>query len=113
VLDPAQVRREQIKRENDRKLKEWEDKRKKAQGRVEELNARFAGWYYVISEDTYKKIHLGRSDIIQEGASAKETGFGIDAFRKLESEGLKKSTPSAAPSSPGLPNLGAGFPGAP
>ena len=91
--DPAQARRELIKKENERKLKEHEDKKRKAQGRVAELNARFAQWYYVISEDTYKKIHLGRSDIIQEGATAKDSGFGIDAFRKLESDGLKKSPP--------------------
>jgi uncharacterized protein DUF4340 len=101
TLDPAQVRREQIKKENERKLKDHEEKKKKAQGRVAELNARFAQWYYVISEDTYKKIHLGRSDIIQEGSTAKETGFGIDAFRKLESDGLKKSPPPGSGSGSG------------
>ena len=111
-VDPEQLRRERIKRDNERKLKEYDEKKKKAQGRVASLNARFGDWYYVISEDTYKKIHLGRNDIIQEGASAKETGFGVDAFRKLESEGLKKNAPPmAGGSSGGFP--GGGFPGAP
>jgi hypothetical protein len=96
ALDPAQIRREQIKKENERRLKEHEEKKKRAQGRVNELNSRFAPWYYVISEDTYKKIHLGRSDIIQEGSTAKETGFGIDAFRKLETEGLRKAPPPSS-----------------
>lgn len=111
-LDREQLRRETIKRDNERKLREYDEKLKKAQGRVASLNSRFADWYYVISEDTYKKIHLGRNDIIQEGASAKETGFGVDAFRKLESEGLKKNAPPMAGGSPGgFP--GGGFPGVP
>lgn len=111
-LDREQLRREKIKRDNERKLREYDEKLKKAQGRVASLNSRFADWYYVISEDTYKKIHLGRNDIIQEGASAKDTGFGVDAFRKLESEGLKKNAPPMADSSPGgFP--GGGFPGVP
>ena len=67
----------------------YRDQRKKAEVRVAELNARFADWYYVVSEDVYKKIHLVRSDIVKESATAKEEGFGIDAFRKLEEEGLK------------------------
>jgi hypothetical protein len=56
---------------------------------VAELNARFADWYYVVSEDVYKKIRLVRGDIVKEAAKAKEEGFGVDAFRKLEEEGLK------------------------
>ncbi len=112
AIDPDQQRRQRIKLANERLLKDYEEKHKKAQGRVASLNARFANWYYVISEDTYKKIHLGRADIIQEGASAKDSGFGVDAFRKLESEGLKKSAPPMAGGSPGgFP--GGGFPGAP
>jgi hypothetical protein len=57
---------------------------------VRELNGRFADWYYVISEDVYKKLHLSRSDIIKEGAKAADEGTGLNAFRKLEKEGLKK-----------------------
>ncbi len=108
-VDSEQLRRETIKRNNERKLKEYDEKLKKAKGRVASLNARFADWYYVISEDTYKKIHLGRNDIIQEGATAKETGFGVDAFRKLESEGLKKNAPPMAGGAPG--GFPGGFPG--
>ena len=66
-----------------------------AVARVAELNARFADWYYVISEDVYKKIHLGRSDIIKEGATARDAGFDVDAFRKLETDGIEKTTPTA------------------
>lgn len=95
------------RKENKRRLDEFENRKKKAIQRVTALNSRFADWYYVISEDVYKKVHLGRSDIIKEGAQAKDGGFGPDAFRKLESEGLKKSAPAGPPG--GIP----GFPGFP
>jgi len=67
--------------------------------RVKELNNRFADWYYVISEDMYKKMRLRRADLIKEKETAEEEGFGIDAFRKLEKEGLKKRL-SAPPVTP-------------
>lgn len=79
-----------IEKENQRKLDEWKDKRGKAESKVRELNARFADWYYVVSEDEYKKIRLGRGDLIKEGAKAADEGFGVDAFRKLQEEGLQK-----------------------
>ncbi|MDA1054967.1 MAG: DUF4340 domain-containing protein [Planctomycetota bacterium] len=79
-----------IEKENQRKLDDWKDKRGKAEAKVHELNARFAEWYYVVSEDEYKKIRLSRSDLIKEGAKAADEGFGVDAFRKLQEEGLKK-----------------------
>jgi hypothetical protein len=93
-VDPQQAERERIKKENDRKMNEYNDKKKKAETRVKELNARFADWYYVVSEDVYKKIRLVRSDIVKEAATAKDEGFGVDAFRKLEEEGPgKKAAP--------------------
>ena len=110
--DPKAAERDRIKRENERKRNEYNDKRKKAEARVAELNGRFADWYYVISEDVYKKVHLGRADLIKEGATARESGFNVDAFRKLENEGVKGAPePPAAPSSPGFPGgLPPGFP---
>lgn len=30
------------------------------------MNECFAEWYYVIPDDVYRKIHLGKSDIIQK-----------------------------------------------
>jgi len=109
AADPKAAERDRIKRENERKRNEYNDKKKKAEARVAELNGRFADWYYVISEDVYKKIHLGRNDIVKEGATARDEGFGVDAFRKLEKDGL--DPPTAAPSSPGgPPGLPPGFP---
>ena len=30
------------------------------------MSGRFADWYYVISDATYQKIHLGRAEIVEK-----------------------------------------------
>lgn len=45
--------------------KSWEDKMAKGQETAEELSKRFAPWYYVISAESFDKIHLDRSDLVQ------------------------------------------------
>ncbi|QDU31954.1 hypothetical protein ETAA8_71160 [Anatilimnocola aggregata] len=108
VVDPNKAEIERIRKENRRKMEDWEERKKKATGRVAELNARFSDWYYVISEDVYKKIHLSRADIVKETTGSKDEGFGIESFRKLETEGIKTIQPSPPPGGPGGPG---GFPG--
>ena len=49
------------------------------------MNDRFANWYYIISEDVFKNIHLGRSDVIKTTEDSKE-GFDVSTFRDLEGE---------------------------
>ncbi len=61
-----ETERERIQKERERLQKEYEDKVKKAKDRVAELNRRFADWYYVINESTYRKIHLTHQDIIKK-----------------------------------------------
>jgi hypothetical protein len=100
-----EAERERITKENQRKLDKWKEDKGKAEEKVRDLNARFAPWYYVISEDVYKKVHLSRSDIIKESAKSADEGTGLDAFRKLETEGIKK--PAAAPPESAAPG---GFP---
>ncbi|MEE2686401.1 MAG: DUF4340 domain-containing protein [Planctomycetota bacterium] len=85
--DPRQL-------EFERKMNEYQEKRKDAIKRVQVLNERFADWYYQISEETYNKIHLGVNDIIQ---SKKDAEGGLDEFRDLENNGLDLPLP------PGLP----------
>ncbi len=80
--------------EFERKMNEYQNKRKDAIKRVQILNERFADWYYQISEETYNKIHLGVSDIIK---SKEDADGGLDEFRDLENNGLDLPLP------PGLP----------
>ncbi len=35
---------------------------------MKELNERFADWYFVISDGTYKKIHINRDQLIKKKA---------------------------------------------
>jgi hypothetical protein len=110
AVDPAAAERERVKRENERKMNEYREKRIKAEARVRELNSRFADWYYVVSEDVYKKLRLSRSDFVKEAAAAADEGFGVDAFRKLEDEGVEgKPAPPATPAPP-MGGFPPGFP---
>ena len=65
---PAEVaaERQRIEKENKRKQEEYEEKLTKGKERVKELNARFADWYYVISDDVYRKIHLTRDQVVKK-----------------------------------------------
>ncbi|MFM8291725.1 MAG: DUF4340 domain-containing protein [Planctomycetia bacterium] len=58
--------RRRVERENRRKQEEYDEKVKAAQKRVKELNARFADWYYVVSNAEYAKIHLDRAGVVQK-----------------------------------------------
>jgi hypothetical protein len=91
---------ERIKSENKRKQDEYNEKVKKGQEKVKELNDRFADWYYVISDDIYKKIHLNRADILKKPEAAKE------AEKKdspAEFEQLKQGIDKAAEQTPAAP----------
>lgn len=47
-------------------LKAYEDKVTKGQEKADELAQRFAGWYYVISSDSFEKFRLTRTDVIKK-----------------------------------------------
>lgn len=70
---PEEEKRIAIQKENKRRQSDYDDAVKKGQDRVKELNDRFADWYFIISDDVYKKIHLGRADIVQKKAAKDET----------------------------------------
>ena len=103
TVDPQQAERERIKKENERKMNAYRDQKKKAEDRVAELNARFANWYYVVSEDVYKKLRLVRSDIVKEA----DDGQGRRLWhrrlpqagrRRAESQAVKLSSKFQVPS---------------
>ncbi|TWT42456.1 DUF4340 domain-containing protein [Botrimarina hoheduenensis] len=91
--------RKAIEERNQQALDSYQASLKSARERVADLNARFGDWYYVIANEVYKKIRLGRDKVITakepetDDATAQETttttGFGA---------------PGAA--IPGLPQLG-------
>ncbi|MEX0671284.1 MAG: DUF4340 domain-containing protein [Pirellulales bacterium] len=62
--------RRRVEAENRRKQEQYDDQVKTAQKRVRELNNRFADWYYVVSDEEFAKIHLGRAAIVQKKEAA-------------------------------------------
>ena len=101
--EAIQAEIERVTKDNQRKLDEFNENRDKAEKRVDELNYRFADWYYVIDEEVFKKIRLNRPDIIKEKETATVEGFGIDAFRKLEDEGVETIEEPADDGMSGMP----------
>ncbi len=56
----------QIEKSNQREKDRYEREIAEGKKRAETLNARFADWYYIISEDVYKKIHLTGATVIRD-----------------------------------------------
>jgi len=53
------------KKEGEAKKKEWEDKLDKAAERIKELNLGFGSWYYVITGESFSKLRLDRSELVE------------------------------------------------
>lgn len=69
---------DELKKEYEAQLKKYEadlkahqDKVAAGKKQVEELNARFSGWYYVISAENFNKLHVSRKELVKaKGKSA-------------------------------------------
>jgi hypothetical protein len=71
---PEDAERQRIEKENKRKQDEYEQKVADGKKHVADLNARFADWYYVISDDVYRKLHLNHNDIVKKKEPPKAQG---------------------------------------
>ena len=87
-VDEAEKERQRIIKSNERKEKEYLDKVEAAKTKASKANQRMGNWYYVISEGIYRELNLSRVDLITQASI--DQGFSIEAFRKLESDGLPK-----------------------
>jgi hypothetical protein len=77
AMQKAIEARRQVESENRRKQESFDEKMAEGKKRVAELNGRFADWYYIVSDEEYKKIHLDRKAVIKmktESTSDAETG---------------------------------------
>jgi hypothetical protein len=91
-----------INKDNEKKRTEYEEKLGKSRELVDHLNARFADWFYVISESEYEKIHLTANDLIKKKGAPEQNADG--------------ALPPGHPPAGGFQVPGAGlrdFPGAP
>jgi hypothetical protein len=95
-IDKIIAERKRIEQENQRKLDEYQELRKKGEENVKELNLRFGDWYFVVSDGVFRKIRLSRDDVIKKKEKKED-----EAAKKDEAQG------TTAPSSsiPGLPDV--------
>lgn len=80
---------ERIQKANKRKTDARNDAIEAAEQRVEDLQYRFADWYYIVGEDVFKKLRLRRNDLFTFSEDALKSGTGIRSFRELQRQGLK------------------------
>jgi hypothetical protein len=69
----ADAERKRIEAENKQKTDEYEASIKKGKERAKQLNDRFADWFYLISDDDYKKVHVARNELIKKKAAAPDS----------------------------------------
>ena len=67
-----QAEQEKLIKENQRLRDEWREKVDAAKQRVRELNARFADWYYIIPESTYRDLQIKLDTLIQKESAASQ-----------------------------------------
>lgn len=93
LKDRLSVVQGDITKANQRLIDARNEKINAARKKVQELNARFADWYYLIEESSFKQLMLKRDDLVGPKGSpaAAEPGPG---------------TPGGLPNFPGLPPLG-------
>jgi len=70
--------RARIDKENKRKQEEYNQQIADGKKKVAELNTRFADWYYVISDEVYRKIRLSRDEIVMKKPKKKEAAKGAE-----------------------------------
>lgn len=69
AMQKAIEARRQVERENRRLQEAYDEKVSAGKKRVRELNARFADWYYIVSEEEFSKIHLNGEAVIKTAAA--------------------------------------------
>lgn len=80
--------RESIQTENDRLKDEYDSLVAAGKKEVADLNERFGDWYFVISNNVYKEIHLGRDKLIKQ-KTPPEGDAGADAIPAAAPGGLE------------------------
>jgi len=73
-LEKIMAERKRIEQENQRKMDEYQEALKKGEATVKELNLRFGDWYFVVDDNVFQKIRLGRDDVIKKKAPPKTEG---------------------------------------
>ena len=93
----VEAERERIIKENKRKQQEYDEELDKGRKKVKELNDRFADWYYIISDEVYQKIHLGRDQIVKKKEKKEEEKDGEKNGDEAATDAGEKPEEPASP----------------
>lgn len=113
IAAEKKAKEEEVKRlraDRDQKIKRGKDKAK-------ELSDRYANWFYVIPNDTFKKIRLSRADLVQEKKKEEKPADasgtpGVVPAPPTTTPPEKKAAPAAKTEKPAAP-AAKGTPSAP
>lgn len=83
-------------------LKTYNDKLDKGRKKVDELNERFAGWYYVISGKSFENLRLARKDLVKpkKKEKKKDAAGGPDKTKSPSSPKTPLTAPKTTPPAP-------------
>lgn len=91
--DDKQAAYEAALKQYERDLEEHKTKLEEARKLVDQLNDRFADWYYVIDAASFDRLNKGRADLVEEKAPAEEPTPGTSTETKPEMPAPVNSTP--------------------
>jgi hypothetical protein len=91
--DAQEAERQRIERDNKRKQADYDEKVKAGKEKVAKLNDRFADWYFVISDEMYKKIKLTRAELIKTVPGEGNTPADVDALQQDLQAPIEPATP--------------------
>jgi hypothetical protein len=97
--------RKRIEQENNRKLEEYQETLKKGRENVKELNLRFGDWYFVVSDDVFKKIRLGKSDVVKKKEKKEEADASQSGGAASANDGSATNPNDDPAAIPGLPPI--------
>lgn len=75
LKERLEAMRERLTKENTRMLDERKDRLEAARKKAAELNARFADWYYTISDAEYKRLRVSLDDLITKKSTPADPGL--------------------------------------
>jgi hypothetical protein len=76
LKERLQFLQETIKKENQRLIDARNESIKQAKKKVDELNASFADWYYIVSDSVYAKLRVSREQLFKAPDAAKDPTAG-------------------------------------
>jgi hypothetical protein len=94
---------EATEKANQREQERYDAAIEKRKKRASELSNRFANWYYVISDDVYKHIHLTEANVFRIATLDSEPSWGQSVIEGIDLESIIGAPQT--PSTDHLPDL--------